>query len=274
MSRHALWAAAALVLGACTAGRPAEVAREPASRGAMSEKEFQALHAPGATPRLKGAQVQVAGTQMYLSLPPGAQAPLPGVLVLHDARGLSAPMFHWADRLAAEGYAALAVDLYQGKVPVTPEQIASAMRKLDPEHAEKVLHAAHAFLRTNEWVRAPRTGAISWSEGGTWVLRLAATEPELDAVVEYYAQPLPPFEELVMIRAPLLGLHGTKEPSVSTASVDELEQALEVANVPHRVLRYDAEHGFADPNDPRYNAWAAAAAWQEADAFLEKHLKR
>jgi carboxymethylenebutenolidase len=274
MSQRVPWAVAALLLGACTAGRPMEVAREPASPGAMSEKEFQALHAPGATPRHRGVELEVAGARAYLSLPPGAKAPLPGVLVVHEAQGLNAHILHWADRLAAEGYAALAVDLFGGKLPATPEQATEAMRRLEPEHAARLLHAAHVLLMTDERVRAPRTGIIGWSVGGNWVLRTAATEPELDAVVVYYGGPVLEPEELAGLRAPLLGLYGTQDVSVPPTVVDQLEQALDAADVSHRVLRYEAEHAFAHPADPRYDAWAAAAAWQEVDAFLEKHLMR
>jgi carboxymethylenebutenolidase len=274
MSRYAPWAIAVLALSACTAGRPAEVSREPASPGAMSERDFQALHAPGATPPRTGVEVQLAGARAYLSLPPGAKAPLPGVVVVHEAGGLNAHILNWADRLAAEGYAALAVDLFGGKVPATPEQSTEAMRDLDLEHAAKLLHAAHVFLMMDERVRAPRTGAIGWSVGSAWTLRMAAAEPELDAVVEYYGWPVLLPEELEKLRAPLLGLYGTQDVSVPPTVVDELEQALDAAHVPHRVLRYEAAHAFANPDDPRYSAWAAAAAWQEVDAFLEKHLKR
>jgi carboxymethylenebutenolidase len=274
MGRHAPWAVAVLLLSACTAGRPAEVAREPASPGAMSEREFQALHAPGASPPRNGVEVEVAGARAYLSLPPGASAPLPGVVVVHEAGGLDANMLHWADRLAAEGYAALVVDLFGGKVPTTPEESTEAMRMLDLEQAGKLLHAAHVFLMTDARVRAPRTGVIGWSVGSAWALRMAMAEPEVDAVVSYYGWPVLEPEELAKLRAPLLGVYGTKDVSVPPTIVDQFEQALDAAQVTHRVVRYEAEHAFAHPADPRYHAWAAAAAWQEVDAFLKKHLKR
>ncbi|HLL05759.1 MAG TPA: dienelactone hydrolase family protein [Myxococcaceae bacterium] len=274
MGRHALGAMAALVLGACTLGRSAEVAREPASPGAMSEREFQALHAPGASPARKGVELEVLGARAYLSLPSGAVAPLPAIVVVHEAGGLNGHMLHWADRLAAEGYAALAVDLLGGKVPATPEESTEAMRRLDPERADTLLRAAHAFLIKDERVRAPRTGAIGWSVGSAWALRLALAEPGLDAVVAYYGWPVLEPEVLASLRPPLLGVYGTRDVSVPPTVVDQFEQALDAAQVPHRVVRYEAEHAFANPDDPRYHAWAAAAAWQEVDAFLEKHLKR
>jgi carboxymethylenebutenolidase len=149
------------------------------------------------------------------------------------------------------------VDLFGGKVP-----------------AGKLLQAAHGFLLKDERVRAPRTGAIGWSVGGAWALRLAMAEPELDAVVEYYGGPVLEPEALATLRAPLLAVYGTRDVSIPPTLVDQFEQALDAANVPHRVVRYEAEHAFANPDDPRYHAWAAAAAWQEVDAFLEKHLQR
>jgi len=273
MGRHALWAVL-LLLAACTTGRPAEVAREPASPGAMSEREFQALHEPGASPPRPGVELELAGARAYLSLPPGASAPLPGVLIVHEAGGLNAPILHWADRLAAEGYAALVVDLFGGKVPTTPEESTEAMRMLDLERAGKLLQAAHGFLMKDARVRAPRTGAIGWSVGSAWMLRLAMAEPELDAVVSYYGWPVLEPEELARLRAPLLGVYGTMDVSVPPTIVDQFEQALDAADVTHRVVRYEAQHAFANPADPRYHPWAAAAAWQEVDAFLEKHLKR
>jgi len=273
MGRHAPWAVL-LLLAACTTGRSAEVAREPASPGAMSEGEFQALHEPGASPPRKGVELELSGARAYLGLPPGASAPLPGVIVVHEAGGLDGPLLNWVDRLAAEGYAALAVDLFAGKVPATPEESTEAMRMLDLERAGKLLHAAHEFLMKDPRVRAPRTGVIGWSVGSTWALRMAVAEPELDAVVVYYGWPVLEPEELARLRAPLLGVYGTMDVSVPPSTVDQFEQALDAANVTHRVVRYEAGHAFAQPADPRYHAWAAAAAWQEVDAFLEKHLKR
>ncbi len=275
-SRIVLLSLAVGALSACAAGRAAEVSREPSATGAISEKEFMALHtlkAEAAPPR-KGQEVSVAGARAYLSLPEGAQAPLPAVLVIHEWWGLNEHIMHWADRMAAEGYAALAVDLYGGKVATTSEEAMAAMKAVDAARAAEVLQAAHAFLQVDPRIQAPRTAIIGWCFGGSWSLRTAMAQPELDAAVMYYGHPVTDPAELASIRAPLLAIFGTQDASIPNETVDAFEKALEAANVPHRVLRYDAQHAFANPSGARYDERAAAAAWQEVDAFLEKHLQR
>ena len=91
--------------------------------GSISEEQFMALHdlTTEKAPAPKGEMIDLAGGRAYLSLPEKAQAPLPGIVVIHEWWGLNDHIKHWADRLAAEGYAALAVDLYGGKVATESE---------------------------------------------------------------------------------------------------------------------------------------------------------
>jgi carboxymethylenebutenolidase len=257
-------------------GRPAEVSREPSPTGAVTEEEFQKLHTltDAPAPPARGQLVEVAGTQAYLSLPEGAKAPLPAVLVVHEWWGLNAHIQHWADRLAAEGYAALAVDLYGGKVATTSQEAMALMKQVDPERALATLQAAHAFLAQDERVRATRTGVLGWCFGGHQALRTAMAVPELDAAVMYYGQPVVDPAPLQSIRAPLLAIFGTKDASIPEERVDAFQQALDEAGVRHRVLRFEAEHAFANPSGKRYDARAASAAWQQVQLFLENHLQR
>src|SRR5689334_2353382 len=129
-----------MALVACGGGAPA--APSPAAPaapspsavpGGLSEEEFAALHTlrEDGAPALKGEMVQLTdGTQAYLSLPPGASSPLPGVVVIHEWWGLNEHIKHWADRLAADGYAALAVDLYGGVVASDRETAMATMKKV------------------------------------------------------------------------------------------------------------------------------------------------
>ncbi|AKJ08282.1 carboxymethylenebutenolidase [Archangium gephyra] len=245
--------------------------------GGLTEKEFQALHelkAEAAPPR-KGQLLEIAGAKAYLSLPENARQPIPGVLVIHEWWGLNEHIMHWADRLAAQGYAALAVDLYGGKVAATPEEAMAAMKAVDPQRSQEILKAAHQYLMTASRVQSTRTGVMGWCFGGAWSLRAGMAIPELSAVVMYYGRPVLNVDELKTIKAPVLGIFGSKDESIPNDVVEEFDEALADAGVAHRILKYDAPHAFANPSAPgRYNAEAAAAAWEQVKGFLDENLKQ
>lgn len=245
--------------------------------GGLTEQQFQALHElkTEAAPPRKGQLVDVAGARAYLSLPENAQKPIPGVLVVHEWWGLNEHIMHWADRLAAEGYAALAVDLYGGKVATTPEEAMAAMKTVDPERSREILRAANQYLMTAARVQSTHTGVIGWCFGGAWSLRAGMAIPELNAVVMYYGRPVLNVEELKTLKAPVLAIFGSKDESIPNDVVEEFDEALSDAGVAHRIVKYEAPHAFANPSAPgRYNAEAAAAAWDEARRFLAEHLKK
>ncbi|MCP3062859.1 dienelactone hydrolase family protein [Myxococcus sp. K38C18041901] len=276
MHRHLLLLGVLLLVGGCTRGKPMEVRREPSPTGAVSEAEFKAMHTlrEDAPPELKGQEVEVAGTKMYLSLPEGAKGPLPAVLVIHEWWGLNPHIKHWADRLAANGYAALAVDLYGGKVATTSDEALALVKSVDPARAGQTLVTAYKFLQDDSRVKATRTGSLGWCFGGSMSLRTAMLVPELDAAVIYYGSPVTDVNELSTIKAPVLGIFGTRDASIPLEKVAEFRAALDQAGVPHRIVELDGEHAFANPSGARYNEQSAAMAWAETSMFLEHHLKR
>lgn len=266
-----------LALGGCATKQGAYANERRDELGGLTEKQFQAMHelkTESAPPR-KGQMVEIAGARAYLSLPENAKTPVPGVIVIHEWWGLNEHIMHWADRLAADGYAALAVDLYEGKVATTPEEAMATMKKVDPMRAEEILKAANAFLVTSNRVQSTHTGVIGWCFGGGWALRAGMTIPELNAVVMYYGRPVTDSQALKPINAPVLAIFGTKDESIPQDVVEEFDEALSDAGVSHKILKYDAPHAFANPSAPeRYNAEAAAAAWQQVRKFLAEHLKK
>jgi carboxymethylenebutenolidase len=275
---------AAITLVACSdrgdrAGPAAQDARSVWT-GALDEAAFAALHdlkAESAPPRL-GGRVTVAppGNRTpftaYLSRPLGAEAPVPAVVLVHEWWGLNEHIEHWADRIAAMGYAAIAVDLYDGVVATTREEAMAAMRSIDPDRALGALRAAVWYARSHPAIEAPRVASLGWCLGGKWSLELALAEPALDAAVVYYGQVTDDVERLRAIRGELLGVFGTRDASIPNDQVDAFEAALAAAGVPHRILRYDAEHAFANPSGARYDAANAEAAWAETRAFLSRVL--
>jgi carboxymethylenebutenolidase len=289
MNRAALLASFALLAACATrtssipptpehdhAAAPKDVAARPAEKiaGGLTEAEFKALHAApaGTVAPLLGTEVRIGNAKAYLSLPPGAKAPIPGVVVIHEWWGLNDNVKHWTDRIAAEGYAALAVDLYDGVIAKTPEEAMAAIQKVDDARALAILRAGHAFLAADERVRAPRTASIGWCFGGRKSLELAITEPDLDGAIVYYGNPITEAAVLAPMKAELLGVFGTRDKSIPAEKVAAFRAALTEAKEHFEIREYDADHAFANPSNPRYDEANAGAAWQVARAFLKRVL--
>jgi carboxymethylenebutenolidase len=261
---------------------PAAPARAPVPKesksltGLLSEEQFKKLHelkAEQAPPR-RGVMIDISGQRAYLSLPPEKPSPLPALIVIHEWWGLNEHIMHWTDRLADDGYAALAVDLYGGKVATTPDEAMATMKTVDASRAQKTLSSAHDFLEKDPRVRASRTGVIGWCFGGKWSLELALAEADLDAVVVYYGHVTTDAKRLAALRAPLFGVFANKDKAIPPSMVDEFETNLKGAGKTVTIARYDADHAFANPSGQRYDEAAAKDAWQKVRAFLEERLKR
>jgi carboxymethylenebutenolidase len=263
-----------VVIGTASGPAAADDAKRGAT-GAVSEAQFKAMHElkKGAVAKLHGQMIDLAGGKAYLSLPPKAKAPMPAVLVIQEWWGLNDNIKHWADRLAASGYAALAVDLYDGKVATTSEDAMKLMQGVDAARAREILLAGHAFLKSDQRVQATKRGSIGWCFGGGQSLRLAMAAPDLDACVMYYGFPVLDSKELAAIRAPVLAVWGNLDDAIPPSTVDEFDKALTAAEVEHTFHRYDAVHAFANPSNARYDEKSAEDAWTHVQAFFAKHLK-
>lgn len=242
--------------------------------GAVSEDEFKKLHelTGEAAPPAKGETIELAGSKAYLSLPEG-DGPFPGVIVIHEWWGLNDNIRHWSDRLAASGYAALAVDLYGGRVATTPDDAMAYMKSVDEAAGAKVVAAAHAFLADDPRVKAPKRGVIGWCFGGAWSLKSAIALPDLDAAVIYYGRLETDPQKLAPIRAPILGIFGTRDKGIPPSSVKAFDEALKQAGKQAKLHSFDANHAFANPSSARYDHENAAKAWAETSTFLAEHLK-
>jgi len=214
----------------------------------------------------------------YLARPTTKTGPLPGLLVIHEWWGLNENVRAMTRRLAAEGYVALAVDLYGSEVADTPERARALMSAVDPKRALQNLEGAREHLAARLEAtgdRDDRIGVIGWCFGGGWSLRAAlAMGNDVDAAVVYYGQPVTDRSELAKLKAPLLGLYGTEDGSIPVAAVEQLESTLRGLGKQVEIHLYQgAGHAFANPSGTRYVPEAAEAAWQETVAFLAEHLK-
>ena len=247
---------------------PATPVSKPAQTGPLSEEEFKALHAPPTQgpEHTNGQMIDLAGSKAYLSLPEG-KGPFPGIVVIHEWWGLNANIKHWSDRLALAGYAALAVDLYSGVVANAPEDAMKAMKAVDETKAKSILSAAIEFLAKDPRIAAPKRVVIGWCFGGGWSLQTALAHPELDGAIIYYGQLETDPAKLGKMKR-VLGIFANRDKGIPPATVDKFEAALKQANVPAEIHRYDAEHAFANPSNPKYDEPSAADAWSHVLAFL------
>jgi len=253
----------------------AAAAQDTGLTGVLSEEGFKALHelTGKERPAPKGVMVDLGGAKAYLSVPAKGEPPFPAVLVIHEWWGLNVHIKYWADRLAADGYAALAVDLYGGKVADNRDDAMSYMKAVVAEEAKATLRKAHAFLAKDERVQAKKRACMGWCFGGGWSLQHALQAPDLDGAVVYYGRLVTDPDELKRIKAPLLGVFGNQDRGIPPETVNAFEAALKKAAVKHEILRYDAPHAFANPSSNRYDEKSAEDAWKKVRAFLAKQLR-
>jgi carboxymethylenebutenolidase len=211
-----------------------------------------------------------------LLVTPEGEAPFPGVIVIQEWWGLNDWIKDQARALAGEGYVALAVDLYRGKLTADKDVAHQYMMGLPDERAMNDLRGAYAFLASRADVRKDRVGSIGWCLGGKYSLKLAVAEPKLAAAVVYYGAPPTRAQEVAAIQAPVLGNFGGDDQGPSPDQVKAFEAALrKQGKSPDLKIYEGAGHAFANVNNPwgGYREAAARDAWARTTAFFAKHLK-
>jgi carboxymethylenebutenolidase len=207
---------------------------------------------------------------------PEGKGPFPAVLVIHEWWGLDGWVKDQARALAKEGYVALAVDLYRGKVTDKQEEAHQLMMGTPRDRALRDLKAGFNYLASRPDVRKDRIGVIGWCMGGMYSLALATEEPRLAAVVAYYGAPPTDAAAIAKIKAPVLGNYGAEDKGPSPEQVKAFEAAMKKAGKTVDLKIYPgAGHAFANPNNPwgGYREAAAKDAWSRTVAFFAKYLK-
>lgn len=232
------------------------------------------LSAPSAvtteTVRYASGEETVAG---FLARPDGA-GPFPAVVVIHEWWGLNDQIKAMAQKLAENGYVALAIDLYRGRVATSTDEAHELSRGLPEDRAVRDLKAAVSYLRTRPGVRGDRIGSIGWCMGGSYSLALALNQPDLAASVIYYGRLVTEAESLRRFNAPVLGLFGQDDRGIPVSMVREFEAQAKSMGKSVTVRIYPgAGHAFANETRPSYRAEAARDAWEKTLAFFAATLK-
>ena len=209
----------------------------------------------------------------HLAVPAKARGKLPGVLVIHENRGLNPHIEDVTRRIALEGYVAFAPDALTplGGYPGDEDKARELFQKLDQARTREDFLAALAFLGKRPECTG-KVGAVGFCYGGAMVGFLATRAPELAAGVAFYGTQ-PPAEDVPKIRAPLLVHYAEKDDRIN-AGIAAFEQALKASKVRHQIFTYPGtQHGFNNDTTPRYDEAAAGLAWKRTLEFFALHLR-
>jgi len=181
-----------------------------------------------------------------------------------------------ADRMAEQGYVAIAPDLYRGQVATDPELAHELMRGLPDERAIRDVRAAATYVRSAAAGGAKRVGVIGFCMGGRLSLLSSLDKGPFDATVICYGSPETNPARLKTLRGPVLGLYGGADRGLGADQTDALLAGLKKAGKKGEVIVYPgAQHGFMNDSRPaQYDSLNTPKAWEKITGFFGANLKK
>ena len=243
----------------------------------LENKHAEAEMVPKDDPRLNMEYTNYPGAtgevRAGLARPKG-DAKLPGVIVVHQNKGLEPHIEDVNRRMALEGFLAMAPDALSplGGTPDDLDKAKSLMRHLDKQSTIKNYTAAVKYLKTHP-KSTGKVGVIGFCWGGGIANQMAVNSPDLGAAVPYYGNQ-PASEDVPKIKASLL-LHYAGNDQRINKGIPAFEAALKAASVDYKIYMYEGtKHAFNDDTRAdRYNKEAAQLAWQRTISFLKEKLR-
>lgn len=245
------------------------------------------------TAALETAWVQIPPGDLpinaYLAVPKGERL-YAAIIVFQEIFGVNTHIREVTERIAREGYVAIAPNIYQRSVPdfeigYSPEEVQLGRQYKAQTKATELLgdtQAAIAYLRSLPQVQGDQIGCIGFCFGGH-VAYLAATLPDIRATASFYGAGIatmtpgggpPTLSRTAEIQGTLYGFFGEADASIPAAEVDQIETALMDNNVAHRIFRYPrADHGFFCDRRSSYHSEAARDAWEQVKQLFQITLK-
>jgi len=243
----------------------------------LEKSHGRAAMVPAGDSRLDAKDIKYSGAtgdvKAYWARPKGGDK-LPGVVVIHENKGLTPHIEDVARRVALEGFLAMAPDALTplGGAPEDAGEAAKMTRKLDKKQTLGNFLAAVRYLDTHPMCTG-KVGVVGFCWGGAMANQLAVHAQELEAAVPYYGRQ-PAAEDVPKIKASLLLHYGGLDERINKG-IPGYESALKAAGVDYRTYTYaGAKHAFNnDTRSDRYNKEAAQQAWQRTIAFFKAKLK-
>jgi len=241
----------------------AEAQQVPKDDGRI-KAEFLEYDSPSGYGKMRG----------YLVRPANASGKLPGIVVVHENRGLNPHIEDITRRLALDNFVAFAPDALTplGGYPAAGEDEARTLfAKLDQAKTREDMVTAVAVLKTRPECTG-RVGAVGFCYGGSIANMLATRIPDLGAAVPFYGGQ-PSAADAAKIKAPLL-IHYAGTDERVNAGWPAYETALKAAGAKYTMHMYPGtQHGFNNDTTPRYDKAAATLAWQRTVQFFNTHLR-
>jgi carboxymethylenebutenolidase len=209
----------------------------------------------------------------YLALPASGSGP--GVIVIQEWWGLTTHIAHIADRLAGDGFVALAPDLYGGATTHDADEALQLMLELPVDRAARDLRGAVDYLLSRDEVAGETVGAVGFCMGGAFVLQLAVQEGgKIAAAVAFYPVGYMP-DDYARLQAPVL-IHISDNDEINPPTLaEELTDKISAGTgTKPEIAHYPAGHAFLNEEDllGTYDADQARIAWDRTVAFLRAHL--
>ena len=239
-------------------------AQQVARDDARIRTEYLAYPSPQGSGTMRG----------YFARPANLSGTLPGVVVIHENRGLNPYIEDVARRLAVANFLAFAPDALTplGGYPGNEERAVQLFGQLDAAKRSADLLEAYAVLKARPDC-AGKVGAVGFCFGGATVNMFAVRLPDLAAAVPFYGGQ-PNAADVARIKAPLM-IHYAGLDERINAGWPAFESALNANGVKYQMFMYaNANHGFHNDTTPRYDEAAAKLAWSRTIAFLDDNLRR
>ncbi|AFY32752.1 dienelactone hydrolase family protein [Calothrix sp. PCC 7507] len=221
---------------------------------------------------------------------PANEGKFPAVIVIQEIFGVNIHIREVAEKLAKEGYVAIAPTLFQRTAPgfeggYTPEDVQQGRKYKDQTTAEEILsdiQAAIAYLKSLPNVQGDAIGSIGFCFGGH-VVYLAATLPDIKATASFYGGGIPnstpgggepTITRTAEIKGPIYAFFGLEDKGIPLEQTEQIEAELQKNLIPHAVFRYPgADHGFFCNHRASYNPAAASEAWKHVVELFQKNLQ-
>jgi len=207
----------------------------------------------------------------YLAMPVGGG---PGVVVVQEWWGLNDHIKSLVDRLAADGFVALAPDLYHGDMTREPDEAARMMMALDIGRAERDLRGAAAALKTHGAI-GELVGAVGFCMGGQLALYAGTVSPNVGPVVDFYGVHPAVHPDYSKLQAPLLLICGDKDGMAGPSASSKVVEAIQAAGKEAELVVYpSADHAFMNDTRPEvFRPTEAADAWAKMVAHFTTYLR-